>query len=1405
MFKGIYNEAEFYTNFYFENKLSADLLLKIGAFPQVKERTDKFKALDSVYWSMRDNQKNKKENLVDFYSNILGILSFECEIENNPTLKEANITSIAKVSKNAIPDCLFFLTSETEEGSFESIPLSLNIEKDEICEDRDFNNIVSEYFDELENPPKWILLGAPTTLYLFERNKWSRGQFLKFSWDEIFQQKADDLFTSIIGLVSKDSLCPNSGSSLHDEIDDNSHRQAHEVTIELRESVRESIELLINEMIHQKKEAHESYLKKGSENYARELSHDALFYVYRLIFLLYLESQGEDSNLLPLKSEIYRHGYSLEKLLELIHDMPDEKTKDYEGSFVHESLDQIFSLIFNGFDYVTINKNLDKNQMSGQSDFLDDSLLSLIKNDTVSGLETTDGISNTGFLLKGIKSDLFNPETIKHLKGIKLRNGALLQILHKLSLSTVGKGRNKKLTRVSYSNLGINQLGAVYEGLLSYSGFFAEEDLHALKPTSVKQSDLDAGKEQSQIYLAPKSLVEKYKSVKEKKYKLTDENNVLGDDGHPKVYKKGSFIYRLAGRDRQKLASFYTPESLTKCTVKYSLKVLFETKNTLDDLWKVKVLEPAMGSGAFLNEAVNQLSDKILELEVFQKIGDLKTPKEKQKRLNEIKYRLISENIYGVDLNPTAIELARFSLWLNCIGAGKEPPKFDGRLKVGNSLIGARFKKGADGVSPWLLLDDGMMNYGKRLKDYDADWFQKIQDFRKELLLSKIESSDQKIKELQQKTESLLRELITSNNQSKKKSAYDRLKLCGDLWCSAFFLTEKDLKIYPKKHKELYEAFTIILEGGSIDQKLLGLIEEKYNNERFFHWEIEFPEIIASGGFDLILGNPPWLAIEWQDSLYVSDKNVLPAVIELNAAETRQFVIELSNTEVNYALAVEYIRLEGYSNLLDVSFYALIKGLQKNTYKAFDVLGLYLMTEGGSFGVIQEDGIFEDKQAGGFREIIYKKLRFHFQFQNELHLFSEVAHTKRYSVNVFSNFDSGKFDHIGNLFLPSTIDECYSIETSESLGGIKNERNKWNTRGDRTRIIEVDNDVLDVFKSFLNQKIDSIFLNLFSQEILAVIKSINIGAFKSELLFKESQLVGSECFHEVNAQDNNIILKNAGKPNKVDCVILSGPHISTANPFFQESKIPYINKSSYQMNDLLELPTMFIPTTVYQSKVTVSEIDKILPTVGNKPYRSCFKLVCKGMLNLVIERTLYPAIIPPGFCHINGLKSCASNDLRALSLLAGYFQSIFYDFIVRVKNKTNFFPSDFGEFPIGSFRQFEDSIIRRVVSLNALTDLYDELWLLPVAKDDELINGKKLLGHGEKFNITSPLRNQSDRILAMIELDVLVGMSFGLELKQIETVFSVYFSVLAEYDRKDGFDRRNLYKTTFLKFKKRDW
>ena len=575
MIKGLYNENEFYTNFYWDSKLIEDIRSKLEAGSDSK--VAELKALDGLFWKLKESSLNERvpvEPLVDFYSAVFKILGFQFKPNLNQTTDGESYTQFVNETKNGTSELVGLLTDYLETGNFEAGPILVKAaDNDESSSNGlQFADLLREELLESESPPRWVLIGSPTALFIVERSKWSVGRYLRIEWQEVFLQRDSKPYEIILGICSKKSLCPETGNSSHDEFDDNSHRHAYEVTTELRESVRESIELLINEMIDLKKESHQKiYAADTSDQYAKELTHDALYYVYRLLFLLYLEAQGDDSDLLPLKSEIYRNGYSLEKLLELdfVDIAPD--SPESKGTFLFESLDQIFNLIFFGFD-------------PGVKE----------------GLLKTEH-SQTGFLVKGVKSELFDPASLKHIKGVKLTNGVLLDILKKLSLTRKRERGGKPRARVSYANLGINQLGAVYEGLLSYSGFFAQEELHALKPTSIKQADIDNGKELDQVYLAKKSLVDKYRKSRESKYKLSDGNYVLDANGDPKVYKKGSFIYRLAGRDRQKLASYYTPESLTKCTVKYSLKVLFETKRTPDELWKVKILEPSMGSGSFLN------------------------------------------------------------------------------------------------------------------------------------------------------------------------------------------------------------------------------------------------------------------------------------------------------------------------------------------------------------------------------------------------------------------------------------------------------------------------------------------------------------------------------------------------------------------------------------------------------------------------------------------------------------------------------------------------------------------------------------------------------------------------------------------------------------------------------------
>ncbi len=143
-----------------------------------------------------------------------------------------------------------------------------------------------------------------------------------------------------------------------------------------------------------------------------------------------------------------------------------------------------------------------------------------------------------------------------------------------------------------------------------------------------------------------------------------DAERVYDDRGRLVHHGRGKFIYRLRGRDRQKSASYYTPEVLTQCVVKYALKDC--SKTSPPTTFSPEVCEPALGSGAFLNEAMNQLADAYLEhkqRETSRIIGHDEYLVEKQK----VKAYLADNRVYGVDRNPVAIELAEISLWLNTI------------------------------------------------------------------------------------------------------------------------------------------------------------------------------------------------------------------------------------------------------------------------------------------------------------------------------------------------------------------------------------------------------------------------------------------------------------------------------------------------------------------------------------------------------------------------------------------------------------------------------------------------------------------------------------------------------------------------------------------------------------------
>ena len=506
-------------------------------------------------------------------------------------------------------------------------------------------DIVTRRIFGQSHPPRWVVLLSAGQVLLIERGKWTHNRLLRFVLDDILGRREDHTLKATAALLHRECLLPDEGASLLDSLDDNSHKHAFAVSEDLKYALRESIELIGNEAIRYLRDVTKDRVYQLDEALAGDLGLQCLRYMYRLLFLFYIEARP-DLGYAPIGAEAYRKGYGLERLrdLEMVR-LTSEESLD--GYYLHHSIQTLFRLIREGFD-------------SAGGDLL-----------------ASGGARSHGFSIRALDSRLFRDDAMPLLDRVKLRNRVLQKVIRLMSLSRPARGRRGRRGRISYAQLGINQLGAVYEALLSYRGFFAEEDLYEVKKATDDPDDL------ASAWFVPARDLGEYR----------DEEKVYDRDeqGRRKlrVHPKGSFVYRLAGRDRQKSASYFTPESLTRCVVKYALKELIPDDMPADRILELTVCEPAMGSAAFLNEAVNQLSEKYLDRKQGE-IGKRIAHNQYGDELQKVRHYIADRNVYGVDLNPVALELAEVSLWLNCIHKDGHVPWFGYQLMCGNSLVGAR-------------------------------------------------------------------------------------------------------------------------------------------------------------------------------------------------------------------------------------------------------------------------------------------------------------------------------------------------------------------------------------------------------------------------------------------------------------------------------------------------------------------------------------------------------------------------------------------------------------------------------------------------------------------------------------------------------------------------------------------
>ncbi len=413
------------------------------------------------------------------------------------------------------------------------------------------------------------------------------------------------------------------------------------VSKDLREGIRLSIEIIANEVVERR--AAKDLTLDGIDG--QNLAKHSLRFLYRILFLLYAEASPE-MRVLPTGAAEYEEGYGLDRLRELtLTELVSERSRT--GTHLYESLAKLFQLV-------------DKGHTPAVRDEYPD--------DPAPGLE-----------FQPLRADLFSPTATALIDEVGLGNEATQRVLEHLLLSKESKGR-KGGDRgfISYAELGINQLGAVYEGLMSYTGFFAEEDLYEV----AKNGDPEKGSWVVPVdrsdHLSPTDFVRK-----------VDE--ATGEE-KPVLHEKGTFVFRLAGRERQQSASYYTPEVLTKFVVSQALEELLDQngeRTTPEEILELAICEPALGSGAFAIEAVRQLAAEYLKRKQ-EDLGELIDADQYPVELQKVKAHIALHQVYGVDLNATAVELAEISLWLDTMVAGLQAPWFGLHLRRGNSLIGAR-------------------------------------------------------------------------------------------------------------------------------------------------------------------------------------------------------------------------------------------------------------------------------------------------------------------------------------------------------------------------------------------------------------------------------------------------------------------------------------------------------------------------------------------------------------------------------------------------------------------------------------------------------------------------------------------------------------------------------------------
>lgn len=635
-------------------------------------------------------------------------------------------------------------------------------------------------------------------------------RYLEFDIDAMSDGSHIDAFTVMLALVSPTGLLGPEPTLA--ELQAKSDARGVEVSDKLGPAARRALERLLDGVRADESNAvwAPTVFVEGPE--LQRIHREGIYVLYRLLFVLFGESAVPPA--LPIDKPLYRDSYSLERLRSSITGDPKDFAENGYGLW--EAAKALFRLIDRG-------------------------------------------AHTKEFTVPSYNGGLFAPDRTPLLDAASLNDRAFAVMLRELTTIEMGKGRLKALDQVSFRELGVGQLGAVFEGLLDYEPRIASGDLYETK--------IGSGKQKGISFLPASALGEPPKEDPTKRY--------------------GEFYLQAWGGQRKSTGAYYTPKVIADYLAREALGPQVEGK-TSEEILELTVCDPAMGSGGFLVSVTEFLGDAHYRAQVSVGACDPDDEDADQDRIAS--KRLVAEHcVYGVDVNPMAVELAKVSLWLSTLAYDRPLSFFDHHLRCGNSLLSAPLRNESGELTARVL----ELVPAAALKDVDkeATPYEKMQLkgartrnaaqlkalekgrglslFSLDLTQPLHEYALQRV-ELSIDDQTAPASSAAARNRAKERrlrlltkdvsSSFARIKEICDLWMAPWFWPY-DAQVDPPTTDILRALQHAIWQGAEAPGALnvtRKVAQEVARDFRFFHWELEFPEVFEGGGFHAIVGNPPW-------------------------------------------------------------------------------------------------------------------------------------------------------------------------------------------------------------------------------------------------------------------------------------------------------------------------------------------------------------------------------------------------------------------------------------------------------------------------------------------------------------------------------------------------------------------